>query len=262
MHSNKTTQDHNPTPYGVNFDRANLFDQWILIISGFSLVISLVSTILDQKLSPFWFQSLFLLQLIIALLVVVLRIGQDNELDEAYNKKRKCEIDTAFATKLSSQVVNNYYDIGPLTPGYKRLLAITHENALFTSKNSSEYKKIFGAITVLFIFLVIVFFAFGYQLSNYSLSLLSFVLSALFLERLLSSYKLSKECTSIANECAQIIESWNDKNSFAKVINVYAAYGNLLSSTKVNINPRIHKKFVDENNAEWNKVFTRYYSEN
>lgn len=262
MHSKKTNQDLNPTPYGINFDRANTDDHLILIISVISIAISFFSTIKGLELSQFWFRSLFFLQVIIAVLAVILRIEQGNELGEAYTKKRKCEIDTAFETKFSAQVVNNYFDIGPMTPGFRRLLAIIHENALFTYKNSSEYKKMLGVVTGIFAFILIFIIVYGYHLSNYSLNLLSFVMSSLFLERFLSSIKLSKECASITNECAQIIESWDEKTSYIRVIDVFASYGNLLSSTKVNIDPRIHKKFVDENNEEWNKVFARYYLDN
>lgn len=265
MHRTKNKQNLNSTPYGDNFDRANKYDYWILAFSLTTTTISLftyLSNLKGVELSQYLFRPMLVLQIILAVLSVVLKSEQDNQLEEAYKKKIKCELDSGFDSKLSPSVVQGYFDTGPIPPGYKRLLAITHENALFTGKNSSRYHKILSHVTLIFVLILILFIVQGVQSGDYSLTLLNFIIGSLYVDRLLSSKRLSRECALITNECIHVIESWETNTSHVRVIDVFVSYENLLSATKVNIDPRIHKNNEKENNEEWNKVFARYYSVN
>lgn len=252
-----------PTPYRKNFDDANICDRWILILSFLSIILPLYSyNSLNSgvELSQTVLNSLFFLQLILLLLLFGIKTKQDDEIEEAYKKKFKIELDSSFGTKLSPSIVENYFDVENMPLGYRKLLAITHENALFTKRNAAMYLNILRVVTFLFIIALVWIIVQGYQINEFSLSLSGFIVGSLVLERCLASKRLSKECGLITDECINIIQSWDKNDSPIKVIDVYVSYSTLLNATKVNIDPGIHRKFMKDNNEEWKKVFNRYYS--
>lgn len=260
MKQKDNKQDPNHTPYGAHFDRAQIYDYYLLGSSLVTLAISAINVFLD--IGQTLFLSLFLLQVVVAFLSFLIKYLQVDELSQAYEKKRKCELDDAFGSKLSPNIVVGYFDLGNMEPGYKRLLGLTHENAFFTHKNSSVYNKRIGILGAIFLIILFIVVYQGSHANNFSLSFLNFVMISLFSERIFSSKKLSDGCKTINDECISIITSWDAETSYIRVIDIFVSYSNLLSATKVNIDPSVHLKFMAENNNEWNEIFNRYYSSN
>lgn len=252
------------TPYGENFDKASIYDTCLIILSVLGIVIPFQVSYFILK--PFAGSQtivhiLKIIQVFAVMLPLFFKWKQDEELDKAYNKKSKCELDAAFDSKLYPKKVKNYFDVNETPLGYKRLLAITHENALFTRRNASVYKSIILKIAIVPMIILVATLVSSFMKEELTLNLFSFVIGFLLYDRCHSANSLENGCNSVVEKCQQIITTWSDEESAIDVLSVFLEYNNLLTSTTVNIFPSIHTKTSDENHADWLETYNSYYKE-
>ncbi|MGI6259882.1 MAG: hypothetical protein ACOYKC_08505 [Anaerolineaceae bacterium] len=248
------------TPYGVKFDSAATYDILIISLSLIAIFFPIINFYLHSSSyenSPSIKNLFFITQIFLTIAMYWIKDQQDHFLEEAFELKRKVELDTAFGTKFSQYGVTDYFDVEEINPGYKKLLALTHENAIFTKRNSSILKDLYR------FFLVVLFIAFvalvcqGLIYSELSLSIFNIIVFTIMLERLSSIHRLEQGCKSIVDKCSSTSD--NDPQFTVKVLEIFTDYNSLLSQTKVNIPSKIHKRTTKQNHEDWEEILNRYY---
>lgn len=182
--------------------------------------------------------------------------------DKGNSIREKGLLDNSFQEKrIPNYNSEEYYNNSSIDSGYIKLLANTHENALFTSKISTRMSKPYFIVSVIaFLFLIKIFLS---GMDDYSSVLLSFIVSSNLFKRAINIHSLKKITEDIYDKANDICNSYekNPNNSsviLSNILELLLIYENAIFESKIILNQRLFDELNHSLSEEWEKTRDTY----